>query len=124
MPDVRPAVPARRTMEAMVIARNSDGEIPGEEPGVGNTPLLVSLMPFALFVLLYFVLPGAGERVFRDAPGGMPVVVKLVAVFFALAWGGLGTILVSEASSYGRAILALLACTLPSSFFIAIAPGS
>ena len=37
-----------------------DIEIPVEAPGVGNTPLLVSLLPFALFVLLYLVFPKYG----------------------------------------------------------------
>ena len=105
-------------------ASNSELPIPAERPEMGNTPLLLSLAPFALFAILYFVFPQYGGRTFDGAvPGGLPVPVRMFGLFIGLAWGGFGSFLVSESSSYSRAILALLACTIPASLLVVAAPG-
>jgi hypothetical protein len=109
-----------------------DVEIPEEAPEVGSTPLLVSLLPFVLFVLLYVVFPRYGSLAFGirgdlgflpigESPG-MPLPLGVVAAFFGLAWGGLGTYLVSEAEGFGTATAAFLLCTVPASALVALAP--
>ena len=105
-------------------AANSPLPIPDEPRGMGNTPLLLSLAPFVLFGLLYFVFPQYGGRTFNDSvPGGLPVPLRMFGLFVGLAWGGLGSFLVSESSSFSRALLALVACSLPASFMVVAAPG-
>ena len=100
----------------MVFAKNSDDPIPEEPKGVGNIPLLLSLVPFVLFGLMYFIVPEYGARTFRE-------IVRAVGLFVALGWAAFGTYLVSESSTVGRAVLALLACALPASYLIVVAPG-
>jgi len=90
---------------------------------MGNSPLLLSAVPFVLFAAVYFVFPQYGGRAFHDVEGAGPVALRLLGLFIGLAWGGLGTFLVSESSSFGRAVLALITCTLPASFMVVIAPG-
>jgi hypothetical protein len=91
--------------------------------GIGNAPLLISLMPFVLLVVLY-VLPiygsgsGNGQAGFEILGFG----VGLVFVFIALVWGALGIYLVSESDTYGKALGVLLFFTLPSSFVVVMAP--
>ena len=106
-----------------VVFKNSDLPVPPEPRGLGSTPLLLSLAPFAVFAVLYFVLPQYGARLFQARPNDLFVPLKLLGLFLALAWAGFGSFLVSESSSYGRAIFALMACTLPASVMVVVAPG-
>lgn len=115
--------PTQAVGHARPRASNSDLPIPDEERGLGNAPLLLSLAPFVLFALLYFVFAEYGGRAFREAPNAAPMALRLLGLFIGLAWGGLGSFLVSESSSFSRAVLALLACTLPSSIMVVAAPG-
>src|ERR1044071_8638197 len=87
-------------------ASNSELPVPDERPEMGNSPLLLSLAPFALFAILYFVFPQYGGRTFNDAvPSGLSVPFRMLGLFLGLAWGGFGSFLVSESSSYSRAVL-------------------
>jgi hypothetical protein len=107
--------------------RNSANPAPDDgvddAEGIGSSPLLISLMPFVLLVLLYIVFPaygaqGTGERgsdVFSLGLG-------LVFVFVALLWAALGIYLVSESDTYGKAIGVLLFFTMPASFIVVRAP--
>ena len=83
---------------------------------MGSAPLLVSALPFVLLALLYLLVPDYGNRAFREP-------IRLIGLVVGIVLGALGTFLVSESSSWPRAVLSLLACTLPASYLIAIAPG-
>ena len=102
-------------------ASEDDGDV---RDGIGSSPLLISLMPFVLLVLLYIVFPSYGAN---GLGGGgdfdiASVTVGMVFVFVALIWGALGLYLVSESDTYGKAIGVLLFFTLPSSFVVVMAP--
>jgi hypothetical protein len=86
--------------------------------GIGISPLLVSLMPFALLFILYFVFPSYGAPAFsgRGLPSGM------LALAGGLLWGAFGVYLVSESDSYGKAIAVMIVCTLPASYAVVMAP--
>ena len=107
--------------------RNSANPAPddgGEPEGIGKSPLLISLMPFVLLVLLYMVFPEYGLHAL-DRQGefnAAMLTLSLVFVFVALLWGALGIYLVSESDSYGKAIGVLLFFTLPASFVVVMAP--
>ena len=97
-----------------------------DEPGgIGNSPLLLSLMPFALLGLLYIAFPAYGVGAFeaRISIGDIrSIPFGLVVVLLALIWGAIGVYLVSESDSFGKAIAVLAAFTLPASFGVVMAP--
>ena len=86
--------------------------------GIGISPLLVSLMPFALLFILYFVFPSYGAPAFsgRGLPSGMLVLAG------GLLWGAFGVYLVSESNSYAKALAVMVVCTLPASYAVVMAP--
>ena len=86
--------------------------------GIGISPLLVSLMPFALLFILYFVFPTYGAPAFsgRGVPSGMLVLGG------GLLWGAFGVYLVSESDSYAKALGSMVVCTLPASYAVVMAP--
>lgn len=90
--------------------------------GIGNTPLLVSLMPFAVLLVLYVLLPAYGARAFSGPPDIVGIPFGMIALLFGIAWGALGVYLVSEADSYGKAVGILVGFTLPASFAVVMAP--
>jgi hypothetical protein len=107
--------------------RNSANPAPDDggdvSDGIGNVPLLISLMPFVLLVVLYvFPIYGAGTGGGQSGFDILSFGAGLVFVFIALLWGALGIYLVSESDSYGKAIGVLLFVTLPSSLVVVMAP--
>jgi len=90
--------------------------------GIGNTPLLVSLLPFAILVVLYVLWPAYGGAAFQSPPDIIGIPIGMVVLSIALAWAALGVYLVSEATSYPTAVLVLLVCTAPSAFGVVTAP--
>jgi hypothetical protein len=107
--------------------RNSANPAPDDggdaTAGIGSSPLLISLMPFVLLVLLYIVFPAYGAQATGDR--GFDVFslgAGMVFVFVALLWGALGIYLVSESDTYGKAIGVLLFFTAPASFIVVMAP--
>jgi hypothetical protein len=90
--------------------------------GIGNTPLLVSLMPHALLAVLYLGFPSYGTDAFAGPPHIVGIPLGMVSLGIGLAWGALGTYLVSESDSYAKALAVLIACTLPASLAVVLAP--
>ena len=106
----------------MAGAEDDGFEIPDEPPGIGSAPLAISLMPFALLLILYFAFPAYGSPAFRGPPDIVGIPLGMVALFAGLAWGALGVYLVSEADNFGTALAAVLTCSFPSSAVVALAP--
>ena len=90
--------------------------------GIGNSPLLVSLMPFALLLVLYVGWPAYGDAAFQTPPDIVGIPLGMAGLAIALGWAVLGVYLVSEATSFGAALILLLVCTLPAAVGVVIAP--
>ena len=97
---------------------------PGEEgEGIGSGALLVSLLPFALLPFLFVAVPSYGARAFVGPPHILGIPLGMVGIAIGVLWGALGVYLVSEADSVGRALAALVACSLPASLIVVTAPS-
>jgi hypothetical protein len=117
--------PARNGPEVGIEAEAEDEsglELPAEPRGIGSAPLAVSLLPFALLITLYFVVPAYGNLVFRSRPEIFGFPLGMAVLFIGLVWGALGVYVVSEAETFGEATAGFLTCSLPASAMVALAP--